>query len=73
MYIMIKVGEIYRHYKGNIYIVIGIGTHTETNDKMVVYSPINDRNIVWIRPYSMWSETIDKNKEIKRFELVNNG
>lgn len=70
---MVEVGKVYRHYKGNEYIVIGIGTHTETNEKMVIYTPINNTDTIWIRPYSKWLETIDKDKEIKRFELVNNG
>ncbi len=60
---------IYRHYKGNYYIVHGIGTHSESGEELVSYSPINDLSILWFRPYSMFIGTInDKNEP--RFELI---
>lgn len=70
---MVEIGKVYKHYKGNKYIVLNIGTHTETNEKLVVYSPINDRSIVWVRPYNMWNEIVDNDNNKKRFELDNNG
>ena len=50
-----------------------IFTNNVTNEKLVVYSPINDRSIVWVRPYNMWNEIVDKDNKIKRFELDSNG
>ena len=70
---MIEIGKIYRHYKGGKYVVLGIGTHTETNERMVVYSPVNDPEVIWIRPYSMWNEIVDNENNIKRFELELHG
>ena len=64
----IEIGAKYRHFKGNIYIVKDIGVNTETNEEMVVYSPINNEKLVWIRPAKMWNEMIDNNT--KRFEKV---
>ena len=67
----IEVGEIWRHYKGGRYIIIGLGVHTETEETMVIYSPVDDRNKVWIRPISMWFNVIDKENNIIRFKREN--
>ncbi len=66
----IEIGSIYRHFKGNEYIVISLGINTETEETMVVYSPTNDKSKVWIRPLKMWNEIVDQEKNIKRFEKV---
>lgn len=59
----------YRHYKGNEYEVIAIGTHTESLEKYVVYTALYEPYETWIRPFDMFFETvtIDGNT-IKRFE-----
>lgn len=67
----IKVGEIWQHYKGGRYIIIGLGVHTETQEDMVIYSPIDDRSKVWIRPISMWFNVIDAENNIIRFKREN--
>ena len=54
---MIKLG-IYKHYKGNIYEVIGIGKHIETLEELVVYRSIKNENEIWLRPISMWNEEV---------------
>ncbi|MBQ7352092.1 MAG: DUF1653 domain-containing protein [Clostridia bacterium] len=64
----ICVGDIWLHYKGGRYIILGKGIHTETGEEMVIYSPIDDRNKVWIRPISMWFDIIDKDNNIIRFK-----
>ena len=67
---MIKKG-IYRHYKGNEYEVIGIARHSETLEDMVVYKALYGNGDVWVRPASMWNETVLKDgKEYKRFEFI---
>lgn len=66
----IEIGAIYRHFKGNEYIVIAIGKNTETEEEMVVYSPIDDKSKVWIRPIKMWNEIIDQENNTRRFEKV---
>ncbi len=67
---MIKNG-IYKHYKGNIYEVIGIANHSETMEKMVVYKALYGNGELWVRPLSMWNEEIDVNGEKKpRFKLI---
>jgi len=65
----IKIGKIYKHYKGNIYEVIAIAKHSETLENMVVYKSISTGDI-WVRPAVMWNEVVD-NKGTLRFTLVN--
>ncbi len=61
----------YRHYKGNEYEVIGVGKHTETDERLVVYRALYAPYELWIRPFAMFFEavTID-GKDIQRFEKL---
>ena len=51
----------YRHFKGNLYEVIGIASHSETMEPMVVYRALYGEGGLWVRPAAMWNETVDKN------------
>ena len=63
----IKLGK-YRHFKGNEYEVIGIAKHSETLEEMVVYRALYENGGIWVRPVSMWDETIERDgKTFKRF------
>ena len=69
----VLVGGVYHHFKGRDYEVVNIGTHSETQEKMVIYKNL-DTNEIWIRPYEMFNSLVDKEKypNIKqkfRFEL----
>lgn len=66
----IKVKGIYRHYKGNFYIVEDIAVHSETLEKMVVYRALYEDNKLWVRPYNMFLEEVNKNNQKYRFELI---
>jgi len=48
----------YQHYKGNYYQVEGIATHSETEEKLVVYRPLYGEGELWVRPLAMFSETV---------------
>ena len=66
----IKPGK-YRHFKGNEYEVIAIANHSETMEKMVVYKALYGEGGYWVRPASMWNETVERDgKVFKRFEFV---
>ncbi len=58
----------YRHYKGNDYEVIGIATHSETREQVVVYRPLYGEGALWVRPLVMFMEdvTVD-GKQMPRF------
>lgn len=64
---------LYRHYKGNLYEVIGVATHSETMEQLVVYRALYGERGLWVRPLRMFDETIVKDgKSVKRFEYVEN-
>lgn len=66
----IKIGK-YRHFKGNEYQVIGIAKHSETLEEMVVYKALYGDGGLWVRPASMWNETIERDgKTFQRFTFI---
>ena len=56
----IAIGKLYRHYKGNVYKIIGFAKHSETYEDMIVYEALSDKR-TWVRPKNMWNEMIDEN------------
>ena len=66
----IKIGK-YRHFKGNEYEVLCIATNSETLEKMVVYRALYGDGQIWVRPASMWNETVERDGKIsKRFTYI---
>lgn len=66
----IKLGK-YKHFKGNLYEVVAIAKHSETLEEMVVYRPLYGDGDWWVRPASMWNETVTRNGETyKRFTYI---
>jgi len=64
----------YRHYKGNLYQVIDVVTHSETLESLVLYRPLYGERALWVRPASMFSEEVDVDgKTMQRFELIESG
>ena len=62
---------IYEHYKGNQYRVIDVATHSETEEKLVVYQPMYGDMALWVRPLAMFTETVAVNgKEVERFRFL---
>ena len=69
----IKLGR-YRHFKGNEYEVIAIGTHSETGEKMVIYKALYGEGGIWVRPASMWNETVERDGTVyRRFTFIDAG
>lgn len=69
---MIKLGR-YRHFKGGEYEVVGLATHSETREEMVVYRALYGENKLWVRPARMWEETIERDGTAKqRFTYIGN-
>ena len=66
----IELGK-YRHYKGNFYEVIGVVKHSETLEELVLYKQLYGEGALWVRPLSMFLETISVDGLTKsRFEKV---
>jgi len=64
---MLPLGK-YRHYKGNDYEVIGVATHSETREPMVVYRPLYGEMGLWVRPLAMFLEAVAVDgKTVPRF------
>jgi len=55
---LIKRGK-YKHYKGSFYQVEDIATHSETEEKMVVYRPLYGEQALWVRPLTMFVEEVN--------------
>ena len=55
----LKKGK-YRHFKGKDYELLEVATHSETLEQMVVYRALYGERGIWVRPASMWSETVEK-------------
>ena len=61
---------IYRHYKGQRYRVLGTAYHSETLEPLVVYQALYGDHGLWVRPATMFTETIELDGEpIARFAL----
>ena len=70
----LKINGIYRHFKGDYYLLTDVATHSETKEKYVVYRGLYRNNELYIRPFDMFFSEVDKEKypEVKqqyRFEL----
>ena len=50
----------YRHFKGNVYEVIGIARHSEDESPVVVYRALYGDGGLWVRPAEMWNETVTR-------------
>ena len=74
----VKIGRVYRHFKGNYYFVENVAYDSETKERMVVYKPLyyrDDGRSIWVRPEKMFLEEIPERPDNitgqkVRFELV---
>ena len=68
--VIMKLGH-YRHYKGMDYQVIGLATHSETLETLVVYRQLYGEYGLWVRPAAMFAETVTiDGKEQPRFAYM---
>ena len=66
----IKLGK-YRHFKGMEYEVLGVAKHSESLEEMVVYRALYGEGGLWVRPVSMWEETVERDGvSYRRFTYI---
>ena len=71
----LQINRVYRHFKGDYYLVIDVAYNSETKEKYVVYRALYGDNKLWIRPYDMFMSEVDHEKypdvtQKYRFERV---
>lgn len=71
----LKVNGIYKHFKGDYYLVEGIVLHSETKEEMVLYRALYEECLRYVRPKDMFLSEVDHEKYPKvkqkyRFELI---
>ena len=77
----LKKNGIYKHFKGDYYLVEDVAIHSETKEKYVVYRSLYGESELYIRPYEMFLSKVDKVKypnveqeyrfELQKIESVN--
>jgi hypothetical protein len=70
----LKIKGVYKHFKGDLYLVEDIAYHSETKEKYVVYRRLYGDGSLWVRPMDMFLSEVDHQKypDVKqqyRFEL----
>ena len=71
----VMVGNVFRHFKGGLYVVQGVAVHSETAALLVIYTSKDEPQKMWARPLEMFVSPVDKKKyprakQKKRFEKV---
>ena len=70
----IQIGRVYRHFKGDFYLVEDVARHCDTGETMVVYRMLYGDGGLWVRPAADFLSPVDREKypgcaQKYRFEL----
>ena len=62
---------VYRHFKGNEYLVQGVAKHSDSGESLLVYTPLYGEGGLWVRPLSMFEEHVERQgKTQARFTYI---
>lgn len=57
------VGRTFRHFKGGLYIVEDVAVGSESEEPVVIYSSVSNRDYLWARPLSSFKEHVSVSPE----------
>lgn len=58
----IKINAVYKHFKGDRYLVVDVAIDSETKEKFVVYRALYGEHLLYIRPLEMFLSEVDHEK-----------
>ncbi len=71
----IQLHRVYKHFKGDCYLVEDLARDSETNEEVVIYRKLYGDGSLWVRPLSLFLSEVDHKrypniKQRYRFELI---
>lgn len=64
----LKINTIYKHFKGDLYLIVDFGYDSNTLEEVVIYRALYKDNKLWVRPKSEFLEEVNRNGQKYRFE-----
>jgi len=58
----LKLHRVYRHFKGDYYLVEDLARDSETDEPVVIYRKLYEDGGLWVRPLSMFLGEVDREK-----------